>query len=134
MRQENFLKKLFLLFLRLIQKDKHGDEGDDREQEADKLMRRLHECVIYRVVDHRHSQKCGCAGIEQFSSCMHKGHTVADGEGADTVHHSGTEAADEGICHRYGGSRTAEYKCVFKHRKADTDQNGTFKQGAFLSV
>ena len=26
------------LFLRLIQQHKHGDEGDDGEQEADKLM------------------------------------------------------------------------------------------------
>ena len=97
-------------------------------------MRGLHEGIIYRMVDRRHCQKRGCAGVEQLAFGMHEGHTVADGEGADTVHHAGTKTTNEGICHRYGGSRTAEYKCVFKHRKADTDQNGTFKQGAFLSV
>ena len=56
---------LFLLFLRLIQQHKHGDDGDDGQEEAHKLMRGLHEGVIYRVVNHRNSQKCGRTRIEQ---------------------------------------------------------------------
>ena len=79
--------------------------------------------IIYRVVNHRHRQECNRAGVEQFSSCMHEGHTVADSKGADTVHHSGTKSSDESICHRYGRSRSAEDKCVFRYSKADTDNN-----------
>ena len=123
-----------ILFLCLIQQHKHGNKCNDREQEADQLVFGLDEGVIYRVVDRRHRQKCGRAGVEQFAFGMHKGHTVADGEGADTVHHSGTKATDEGICHRYGTCRTAENKCVFKHCKADTDQNGTFKQSPLFRL
>ena len=62
-------------------------------------MRGLDEGVIDRVENHRNSQKCGCAGVKQLSSCMDKSHTVADGEGADTVHHAGTKTTDEGINH-----------------------------------
>ena len=56
---------LFLLFLRLIQQHKHGDEGDDGQEESNKLMRRLHEGVIYRMVDHRNSAECSCAREQQ---------------------------------------------------------------------
>ena len=96
-----FCFAVFFLLLGLVHQHKHRDEGDDGEQESDKLMRGLNKRVIYRVVDHCHRQKCCRAGVEQFLSCMYKGHTVTDGEGAYTVHHSGTKSSDECIYRRH---------------------------------
>ena len=88
----------------------------------------LNEGVIDRVVNHRHSQKCGRAGVKQFAFGMHKGHTVTYCKSTDTVHHAGTEATDEGVCHRYGICRAAEYKCVFKHGKSHAQCKWTNEQ------
>ena len=75
---QNSLRKLYFRF---VQQQNYRNKRDDREQEAHKLMGRLDERVIHRVVDDRNRQQRGRASIEQLASCVDKGHAVADCEG-----------------------------------------------------